>query len=564
MTKSAFRHGFDRDLSGAALEDPELGRRALAERPKLKGAGPAELIAGGRALRMAGPLSGNLALRLAGGLLDLDDWAEAVAVLEDEAADFHGREALRNLFLARALAMAGDRVAARSALARAEAAGLELKAAEMAGVLTQALADKPTQSGPELAGELCALGLPTLAAEALRDSLADHLAGSEREAWLNAAFGTLRLAGAETAARLLDDMAPLYRDASREASLRSTLAVLAGGPDAGVEAESEQSTSGELLLRACLAEACAAARIWPAAIQRFDYAGRRWAEPDHSLCELARCVGRDLLDGAEIRLLAPGGPARVFDLFPYNGETAMLQLKLREMAGWVDRFVLVEADETFRGRPKPLHFQQDPRAAAGDFADHITPVTVARPPAHIDFTWAREFFQKDHSVLTLGGLARPDDLVILSDADEILDRACIEGFQGDAACAELRTFRYYFNCEVISSTPLLKSTVTRVRLAAAHGWNYLRLGAIRHRRGEYLPNAGWHFTSIGDPKWLAYKMQCTAHEEWSFMDESWFKRKLPKMRRALGLGPELVKREIDGSFPASLREMQGALADFIL
>jgi hypothetical protein len=57
-------------------------------------------------------------------------------------------------------------------------------------------------------------------------------------------------------------------------------------------------------------------------------------------------------------------------------------------------------------------------------------------------------------------------------------------------------------------------------------------------------------------------MKCTAHEEWAFMDQSWFERKLPKMRRALG--PGLVRREIDDSFPASLRQMQAALADLIL
>ena len=465
--------------------------------------------------------------------------------------------------MARAFVAAGRRDAARSALAYALAHGLQARAAEPAAWLAEALGPGPSDGAPEMAGRLCGLGLPALAADVLRPSLARvRQAGPAAEQLLDAAFGVLRLCDRAEAAELLDAMAPLYRAEGREESLRSTLAVLDGAPDTGVEPESEGSSACQLLLRACLAEACAAARNWPAAIRRFDFAGRKWREPDDGLCELARCVGRDLLDRSTIRLKEPGGPKSIFDLFPYNGEAGMLQMKLAEMAGWTQRFVLVEADETFPGRPKALHFQADPAAAAGPFADLITPVVVPRPPAHIDYTWAREFFQKDCSVLGLDGLAAPDDIVILSDTDEILARAAVEDFSGDVASGALRTFKFYLNCELVSPTPQLKATVTRACQAAAHGWNYLRLGAIRYRRAEHLPDAGWHFTNIGDPQWLAYKMQCTAHEEWSYMDQSYFERKLPKMRRALG--PGFVRREIDESFPASIRESRAALADFIL
>ena len=130
------------------------------------------------------------------------------------------------------------------------------------------------------------------------------------------------------------------------------------------------------------------------------------------------------------------------------------------------------------------------------------------------------------------------------------------------ASGALRTFRLFLNCELVSATPNLKATVTSARQAAAHGWNYLRLGAIRFRRTEYLPNAGWHFSSIGNAEWLAYKMQCTAHEEWSYMDKGFFERKLPKMRKALG--PGFQRCEIDDSFPACIRESREALAEFIL
>ncbi|HEY5413099.1 MAG TPA: hypothetical protein VIJ94_20495, partial [Caulobacteraceae bacterium] len=211
-----------------------------------------------------------------------------------------------------------------------------------------------------------------------------------------------------------------------------------------------------------------------------------------------------------------------------------------------------------------LHYHGDPEAAAGAYAGQVTAVVAPRPPPHIDFTWAREFFQKDCGVLGLEGLCRPDDLVILSDADEILDGVAVQAYDGELASGALRTFRYFLNCEVLSDLPILKATVTRARYAAVFGWNYLRLGAIRYRRADHLKRAGWHFSSIGDPAWLAYKMQCTAHEEWAYQDQSFFARLLPKMKQEGGLGADFARREIDDSFPASIRESREALADFIL
>lgn len=561
MIKSAFRHGFDRDLRRKALEDPALGPRVLAERPGFDGLDPVQLVAAARTARAAGPIGAKLALWLSGGLLDLGFRDEAQGVLEDDRIDYADRAAMQRLALAQAFAAAGEMKAARSALAAAHESGLPAPALHLAEPLDRVLASEPPRAADvaALAGELCALNLPELAA----DVLTPHLARPDKPR-LVAAFNVLRLVGPDAAVRVLEALTPHYQLHGREASLRATLAVLEGGPDAGVEAESEDSSPRRLLLRACLAEACAAAQNWPAAIRRFDYAGKKWREPPDSLCELARCVGHDLLDLRPARLLAPDGPPRIYDLFPYNGEAAMLQLKLREMAGWIERFVLVEADETFPGRPKPLHFQADPEAAAGRHVGQIVPVVASKPPPHIDFTWAREFFQKDCSVLGLEGLARPDDFVILSDADEILDRAAVQAYGGELASGALRTFRYFLNCEVVSELPILKATVTRARYAAVFGWNYLRLGAIRYRRIDHLKGAGWHFSSIGDPAWLAYKMQCTAHEEWSYMDQSFFEQMLPKMKQEGGLGDQFVRREIDDSFPASIRDSREALADFIL
>ena len=48
---------------------------------------------------------------------------------------------------------------------------------------------------------------------------------------------------------------------------------------------------------------------------------------------------------------------RLFDCFTFFNELDPLELRLRELDALVHRFVLVEAPQTFTGRPKPLHFK---------------------------------------------------------------------------------------------------------------------------------------------------------------------------------------------------------------
>jgi hypothetical protein len=563
MSKTVFGYAFERDICLTALEDADLGARVLRSDPTLNEARGAELIAGGRLIRSDGRLKAKLALRLAGALVDAGLASEGASVLQDERTSFADREGQRQVWLARAQLAAGEAMAARTAVDWALQNGVQV-GSDLLSVMAWALGTgdrREAGQAAHMAERLCLWGLADAAAEALVPFLSDAQAGPASDELIAAAFGVMRLAAPKFGRRLLEAMAPIYAAEGCSESFNATLRTLDGGEDAGIEPESQDASARRLLLRACLAEACASARLWPAAIVRLDFAGKRGEEPADALCELARCVGRDVLGRLDLRLQPHENPPRTFDVSNFNGEFAMLQLKLREMAGWIDRFVLAEADATFTGLPKRLYFQEQPDAG-GAFADRITHVVVPTPPVHIASTWAREFFQKDSAVAGLSGRCSPDDLVILSDVDEFTDRTAIEGFDADLASLELRTFRFFLNLEVAFDRPQLKSAIARARFVAAHGWNYLRLGVSRYRHAAYLPKAGWHFTSIGNPQWLARKMQCTSHEEWSYMDQTYFEKRLRNFRRGRTGG--YTRREIDGSFPASITENLEALADFIL
>ena len=54
----------------------------------------------------------------------------------------------------------------------------------------------------------------------------------------------------------------------------------------------------------------------------------------------------------------PGQAVRVYDTFVFDGEVDLLEHRLRQNDDLTDAFVLVEAEQTYRGQPKPLIFQQ--------------------------------------------------------------------------------------------------------------------------------------------------------------------------------------------------------------
>ena len=62
-----------------------------------------------------------------------------------------------------------------------------------------------------------------------------------------------------------------------------------------------------------------------------------------------------------------------------------------ETADWVDHFVVVEADQTFAGAPKPLCFK-DHEATLEVFGSKITHISVA-VPEDLNTHWARDSFR---------------------------------------------------------------------------------------------------------------------------------------------------------------------------
>jgi beta-1,4-mannosyl-glycoprotein beta-1,4-N-acetylglucosaminyltransferase len=278
---------------------------------------------------------------------------------------------------------------------------------------------------------------------------------------------------------------------------------------------------------------------------------------------LARFVGQDVLKHHPLAF-APKGPRKVFDVFIFNNEIRLLKLKLHAMADWVDHFVLVEARQTFTGTHKPLVYKRR-QALFEEFAHKIIHVVVDEFPAHVRHPWSREFYQRDMGVLGLNGLCAEDDLVIISDADEILSREAILGFEDQFAGLRMERARYFLNYREALPVEAQKeaSSLWRARFLGRVGLSNARNVLRFDKKSLMVTRAGWHFTSVSDASGIAAKMNITAHQEHAGVTTEAVTEILERLR-AGDFEPGWERCELDERFPAYLREHRDEFEDVLL
>ena len=237
----------------------------------------------------------------------------------------------------------------------------------------------------------------------------------------------------------------------------------------------------------------------------------------------------------------------IYDCFTFYNELEILKIRLNELSGIVDKFIIIESNETFQGKMKPLFFEENKHLFARFESKIIHKIcemphsdaleVSARAPSA---AWAREHYQRNFIARALGDL-RDDDLVIISDVDEIISAAALrqalqERRKHELTIFEMPNFTGFFNRKMTSVSWLLGprmiafaqfTTPQKLRTTKAFAsrslkggllwrlhtrlWNYFNTGVAAPVRILY--NAGWHFTSIGD--WSAWrnKVNAFSHEE---------------------------------------------------
>ena len=119
---------------------------------------------------------------------------------------------------------------------------------------------------------------------------------------------------------------------------------------------------------------------------------------------------------------------KIYDCVTFFNELELLEMRLLIMNEYVDYFVIVEANRTFRGTEKPFYFEQE-KERFNSYLHKIIYVKVEDMPIAIDKNdWSPDFFQRN---CILRGLSQcnDNDLIIMSDVDEIPSPEVLKGLR---------------------------------------------------------------------------------------------------------------------------------------
>lgn len=125
---------------------------------------------------------------------------------------------------------------------------------------------------------------------------------------------------------------------------------------------------------------------------------------------------------------------KIFDLLLINTELEMLEIRLGQMAPYVDYFVILESNLTFTDKPKPLYVEEN-WSRFKKYHHQIIRRTMDLSNGNFSDTWSREKSSRNamysQVIPTLKGEheASIDDVLLVSDVDEILKPAVLKAMR---------------------------------------------------------------------------------------------------------------------------------------
>lgn len=210
----------------------------------------------------------------------------------------------------------------------------------------------------------------------------------------------------------------------------------------------------------------------------------------------------------------------VIDAFLYNGEEDLLEIRLNVLDKHADKFVLVEARETFSGLPKPAYFEENKDRFSAwkhkivhhvveGYSDEEWAEAKASPNTGGLDHWCREYVQRENikkGLIKAG--ATDEDVVFFGDVDEIWNPDALELSIHEPLKLKLDVYSYWLNNR--SSEQFWGTVVAQYKYLRDESLNHLKTTAIK------TPHAlGSHFTSMGGIEAIKKKIESYGHQEFN-------------------------------------------------
>lgn len=264
---------------------------------------------------------------------------------------------------------------------------------------------------------------------------------------------------------------------------------------------------------------------------------------------------------------------KIFDCFIYFDEDMLLDIRFNILDEYVDKFVIVESGEDFRGNKKKKLFNINNFSKFKDKIIYIYLNNFGNLQNH----WDREFFQRDY---IQNGLreANDNDYVIISDVDEIpnLKNFNFNDYPNEKYFSfRLNQYYYKLNLGLKGSGIWNGPKACKKKYLKSPSW--LR-NAISRRRYPWwridkmkfyiIHNGGWHFSYLKSPENIQKKIKSFSHSEYDLEKFT----NLDNIKKSINDKKDLFHREnyilekveIDSNYPDYIINNKLTFKQFII
>lgn len=213
---------------------------------------------------------------------------------------------------------------------------------------------------------------------------------------------------------------------------------------------------------------------------------------------------------------------KIFDCVIYNGEDHLLDIRFNELD--VDYFIIVESNTSFSGEQKGYRFDID---RFPKYKDRIIYVPIGEEKsdyrnnsyyqAFMHEKWQREFGTRNAILKGLDDCG-PDDLVIISDVDELPNLSLIDD-QHDLFVFRQICCQFKFNLHNPGLTPFFGSKAVKFKYLGLpvelrlHDQRHLGITSYDHLKTKKIRNGGFHFSFCLPTNKIIEKVSFYSHNE---------------------------------------------------
>ncbi len=229
---------------------------------------------------------------------------------------------------------------------------------------------------------------------------------------------------------------------------------------------------------------------------------------------------------------------RIYDCFMFYDEDLVADLRFNILDEHVTKFVVVESKFTHSGEKRNLLFDINKYSK---FKNKINYIILENEPSNLEIINDSDTADKKNSKYIMNALKRenyqrngitnglkeasPDDLILISDVDEIpnLSNLELENINNEIILFKQNFYYYKFNLK-LEDMPWLGTKACKFKKLKSPQWlrnvkdkkyPFWRLDILfsnkKYSNIKFIENGGWHFSNMKSPAEIEKKMRTYLH-----------------------------------------------------